>query len=352
MLYCSFDIGYNKNKTYRFRPNNKNNFRSFECDREQDMAKRKSGGHPSGKKSNGGLAFLNVRQSAGADKTELDSPMEDLPEGPAITSFRQLEADIRNLQCKRQSPEIEPRTRENRIAQLLSALDMRDATILSLEAEVENARADKDLIEILKDDLALANEELKRLHAEAFDNQVTRIRATECIEKFTAQNTELCAKVQDFETYIDAMENEGSGGPDTVDVFDLSSDPIIDIGIGRAPVERSNAFCNVEILPMPAKQVLVAIGPAANDNRQYSLSKAETTIGRSRSSDIRIVSKYTSREHARIIQDDAQTIIEDLGSTNGFLINSKAVKRHRLQHGDRLKIGTEEFEFLDLSHSH
>lgn len=71
------------------------------------------------------------------------------------------------------------------------------------------------------------------------------------------------------------------------------------------------------------------------------------TIGRSESASIRIDSPYISRIHARLVSRGGQTEIVDAGSTNGFSVNSVAVKRHRLKHGDVIMVGQKKLTFVD-----
>ena len=59
--------------------------------------------------------------------------------------------------------------------------------------------------------------------------------------------------------------------------------------------------------------------------------------------------KYISRMHARIRVDGASAIIEDAGSTNGFLVNSVETKQHALVDGDRLEIGDCKLRYLNAA---
>ena len=79
----------------------------------------------------------------------------------------------------------------------------------------------------------------------------------------------------------------------------------------------------------------------------HPLDKKVMTIGRSRSNDIPVVSEKVSRVHARIIQTGSRLIIEDMGSKNGLLVNSKPKRYQALKHGDTFTIGTTEFELFD-----
>jgi len=81
---------------------------------------------------------------------------------------------------------------------------------------------------------------------------------------------------------------------------------------------------------------------------KYPLFKQVITIGRTQDCDIQIPAQYVSREHARIMTDPQGTVIEDLDSRNGVLVNSKKVVRRRLRHGDHVDIGEVHFKFIDL----
>ncbi len=62
-------------------------------------------------------------------------------------------------------------------------------------------------------------------------------------------------------------------------------------------------------------------------------------LGRALDCDIAIVSPHLARQHARLELDDSQQLyVEDLGSSNGTVVNGKPVQlRQALQHGDELR---------------
>ena len=81
---------------------------------------------------------------------------------------------------------------------------------------------------------------------------------------------------------------------------------------------------------------------------KYPLYKEALTIGRTPENDIQVRTQFVSRHHANVISDDRGAIIEDLGSKNGVLVNSRRVRRKRLQNGDLVDIGKMQFKFIDL----
>ena len=74
--------------------------------------------------------------------------------------------------------------------------------------------------------------------------------------------------------------------------------------------------------------------------------KTQLTIGRNQNNDIYINNLGISKKHARIIRQDDAYIIEDLGSTNGTLLNSKPVKKASLASDDIITIGKYSFSLL------
>ena len=71
----------------------------------------------------------------------------------------------------------------------------------------------------------------------------------------------------------------------------------------------------------------------------------KTSVGRTPDNDLQIDAKYISRHHAVILAGPAHTIIEDLNSTNGVLVNGRRITRQTLKDGDAVVIGKTSFRF-------
>ena len=69
--------------------------------------------------------------------------------------------------------------------------------------------------------------------------------------------------------------------------------------------------------------------------------REELLIGRNPTCDVVLSGAAVSRHHARLKFRDGAWVIQDLGSTNGTIVNGIEVGRCRLWPGDRLMIGDE-----------
>src|SRR5258707_9759723 len=81
--------------------------------------------------------------------------------------------------------------------------------------------------------------------------------------------------------------------------------------------------------------------------KEYPLSKERTLIGRKPHNDIQIDNLAGSGEHAAIITILNDSFIEDLGSTNGTLVNGKPAKKHFLQNNYVLEIGKHKIKYFN-----
>jgi uncharacterized RDD family membrane protein YckC len=76
------------------------------------------------------------------------------------------------------------------------------------------------------------------------------------------------------------------------------------------------------------------------EGREIDLSDGEATLGRSRTSTVRIEHESVSRSHALLTLNKGEAIVKDLNSSNGTYVGGKRISREtRLQNGDRVQIG-------------
>jgi predicted component of type VI protein secretion system len=72
---------------------------------------------------------------------------------------------------------------------------------------------------------------------------------------------------------------------------------------------------------------------------EIKLEGRQMVIGRDQELDITLDDASVSRRHALLTPVFSQYFVEDLGSTNGTILNDKRVRKHILRDGDNLQIG-------------
>ncbi|MHC4885985.1 MAG: FHA domain-containing protein, partial [Planctomycetota bacterium] len=70
-----------------------------------------------------------------------------------------------------------------------------------------------------------------------------------------------------------------------------------------------------------------------NRTQEYTLDR-EVTLGRRSKNIIRVPEGNASRNHARVIQDGDNYVLEDLNSSNGTYINETRINRQVLNERD------------------
>ena len=81
--------------------------------------------------------------------------------------------------------------------------------------------------------------------------------------------------------------------------------------------------------------------------KEYPLTKERTTIGRKSHNDIVIDNLAVSGEHAMIMTILNDSFLEDLGSTNGTLVNHQPIKKHFLQNNDVVELGKYKLKYIN-----
>jgi hypothetical protein len=82
-------------------------------------------------------------------------------------------------------------------------------------------------------------------------------------------------------------------------------------------------------------------------NEKHQLEgRGPWSVGRSHENDIVINDPNVSRKHARISRADNGFVVEDLGSTNGTLLDGAPIDRERIEGGDELTFGQSTARFI------
>jgi FHA domain-containing protein len=81
--------------------------------------------------------------------------------------------------------------------------------------------------------------------------------------------------------------------------------------------------------------------------KEIALTKERTTIGRKPHNDIQIDNLAVSGEHAVIVTILQDSFLEDLGSTNGTVVNGQPIKKHFLQNNDIVELGKYKLKYVN-----
>jgi hypothetical protein len=81
--------------------------------------------------------------------------------------------------------------------------------------------------------------------------------------------------------------------------------------------------------------------------KEISLAKERTTIGRKPHNDIQIDNLAVSGEHAVVVTILQDSFLEDIGSTNGTLVNGQPIKKHFLQNNDIIELGKYKLKYVN-----
>lgn len=84
--------------------------------------------------------------------------------------------------------------------------------------------------------------------------------------------------------------------------------------------------------------ILFLSGPLVG--KLHALKDGETILGRSPDIELNINDARVSRQHVSIQVSPQETLLTDLGSTNGTFVNGKRAQTHVLQDGDKIQISS------------
>jgi diguanylate cyclase (GGDEF)-like protein len=90
----------------------------------------------------------------------------------------------------------------------------------------------------------------------------------------------------------------------------------------------------------PRDRAYLIVLTGSNVGEMYRLESGESIIGRGTAATIRLGDDGISRRHARVISENNVVRIEDLGSSNGTLVNGTLVTQVALRDGDKIQFGS------------
>jgi len=92
-------------------------------------------------------------------------------------------------------------------------------------------------------------------------------------------------------------------------------------------------------VPPAAQRAAIRIESGFYEGLEWELDRPSTVIGRGRNADLVLNEATISRAHALFGYEGLRVFVQDLGSTNGTLVNGVREHRKVLSGGDELRMG-------------
>lgn len=114
----------------------------------------------------------------------------------------------------------------------------------------------------------------------------------------------------------------------------------------RPPDTRAAVNAEAGLAPRGFRLIVVK---GAELGVEWAFKQAEIVIGRDDDCALVLTDIAVSRRHARIVQEDAQFVLHDLGSGNGTFLNGLSIDVKPLSSGDEITIGERTLRFVELN---
>jgi chromosome segregation ATPase len=217
---------------------------------------------------------------------------------------------------------------EARIQDLEARVDDQRDTVRTLQADTNGsvARAKE-----LEGDLHAAEDAIRRLETELRGKSARLDELEKTNQEWYSIVAEARLALGDRDSLIQRLEEEAANS--TVLIGNIQQ------SIRRMDPGTSGPN---ELLPDGATRLLVRTD---GDSEVVHMLGRKTSVGRTPDNDLQIDAKFISRHHAVILAGPAHTIIEDLNSTNGVMVNNRRIARQTLKDGDIVVIGKTAFRF-------
>lgn len=251
-------------------------------------------------------------------------------------------ADLARLQDEHASLEGELAARETAIVARETAIGEREkAAAATIESQAEllqrlqgSVHAAEERASRVEGDLQAAEEQLRQLELEKRRHDGRIDELTRGNETLQARLGEAERKLEEREVRVRRLESEAHASAAVLGTLNQSIQRLReDTGsrpaISEPPLESMDRML---IRTDGEQSVLHRIG-------------RRTTIGRTPDNDVQLDASFVSRHHAVILASPRTTLIEDLNSTNGVIVNGRRVTRQALHDGDQIAIGMAQFRF-------
>ncbi len=209
------------------------------------------------------------------------------------------------------------------LAQRQSEAEAREQEMSVLVAHLTEARRPTQTIEA----------EVKRLTAELAAKGSALAQLDEESQKLRATLERTRGALEEREFLIRRLERSESNNANVLGRIQTSIERLGSVPMPSAPAAPT-ADWSAELIRVDGERPVTHV-----------LSR-RTRIGRATGCELQIDSTSVSRHHALILVGPRDSIIEDLNSTNGVLVNGRKVTRQMLNDGDAVTIGEIQFRYV------
>lgn len=320
--------------------------------------------------------FAELQQVADDQARELGSLNAEIISlqkgiGKLEKKLERKDASVQSLKRELEEHNRDSTGLEELLSEEKATIQKQQSRITELEGSLRNKESAE---EVLRGELTQAEQRLEELDVRATEFEIRAAELQAMLLESQSEQKSLDEELEAQRELVQVLEQEVANKQESLDLLDRSADRISAIRSGireidfqiddhwvQQPTKVSGESEQVfespdEVMLDPsalfdleadgAEHVIVTHDETSGKETRFPLLGGEVTIGRSRRSNIRLRSKYISRIHARIKVEGESAIIEDAGSTNGFLVNSVETKHHALTHGDTLEIGDCKLRYL------
>ena len=210
------------------------------------------------------------------------------------------------------------------IAQLRSEAETHEQEMGVLMAHLQEARRP---IQAIEADIKRLTEELtaKNAACSTLDEENRNLRAT--LERTRGA-------LEEREFLIRRLERSESNNANVLGRIQTSIERLGSVPVASSATAAPAADWSAELIRIDGEQPVTHV-----------LSR-RTRIGRATGCELQIDSGSVSRHHALVLVGPRESVIEDLNSTNGVLVNGRKVSRQVLCDGDAITIGETQFRYL------
>lgn len=121
------------------------------------------------------------------------------------------------------------------------------------------------------------------------------------------------------------------------EITDTKIQPITQSTQIFSPSEYTQVFSPHQLTKVTYGELVVLEGP--DKGKIFPLDQETMVLGRKSTNEIYLNDSNVSRSHAKLVCHDDHCLLMDLGSTNGTIVNGKAINEKKLANEDIIEVG-------------